>query len=117
MHPAAAFSFARVSQEYARWRAVPQTKRSDAPAWWWAPALAARDDLSPMPPQIAAPFALPPNATYADAAMLMLAMLGKQERQPWPEDFPEKYSAKIEDIAASAEPAAQAASAAVVPIA
>ena len=117
MHPAAAFSFARVSQEYARWRAVPEAKRSDAPAWWWAPALAVRDDRSPMPHEIAVPFALQSGASYADAAALMLAMLGQQARQPWPEDFPQTTSVKSEDAAASAEPAAQAASAAVVPIA
>lgn len=117
MHPSAAFLFARVSQEYALWRAVPETKRSDVPAWWWAPALAVRADETPMPPQIAASFALPGDATYADAARLMLAALGQQTRQPWPEDFPETYSARIEDPAASAEPAAQAASAAVIPIA
>ncbi len=117
MHPATAFTFARVAQEFATWRAVPDKKRSEMPAWWWAPAMALRDEATPMPPAIAASFQLRADATYEEAARLMLADMGAQVHQPWPENFPEKYSAKIEDPAASAEPAAQAASAAVVPIA
>src|SRR6202035_413821 len=38
MHPAANVQFDRVVREFARWRAVPQDQRSQAPAWWWGPA-------------------------------------------------------------------------------
>ena len=117
MHPSAAFSFARVAEQYARWRAVADDKRSEAPAWWWGPALGLRQETAPMPPEVAAAFALGPSASYGQAASLILQAFGDQARQPWPDEFPETYVAKPQDPAASAEPAAQAASAAVIAIA
>jgi len=88
---AAKFQFRRAIEEYARWLAVDQSERSPAPAWWWAPAFAMREELSEIPPQWAEMMGLPPAATFADAAGLFLQAMAGQTFQPWPEEFPRCY--------------------------
>jgi hypothetical protein len=117
MHASSAFRIARVAEEFARWRGVSDKRRSDAPGWWWGPALAIQNDPAPLPHEVAARLGLPPGARYADAAALILGHFEGQDYQPWPSNFPEKHVPRDEDPAASAEPAAQAEAAAVVPIA
>jgi hypothetical protein len=34
--------FERVIDEYAKWRAIAESERPPAPAWWWGPALDVR---------------------------------------------------------------------------
>lgn len=117
MNPSMAFRMARVAEEFALWRDVPEKRRSDAPGWWWGPALAAKDDKSVLPNEVAARLGLPPGADYGAASALILSRFTDQAYQPWPSNFPEKHVARDEDPPASAEPAAQAEAAAIVPIA
>lgn len=88
---AAKFQFRRAIEEYARWLAVGESERSPAPAWWWAPAFAMRQERSEMPPQWAEMTGLLPNATFADAAGLFLQAMAGQTLMPWPEEFPHRY--------------------------
>ena len=115
MHPSLAFRIARLAEEFTAWRAVPEKRRLDAPGWWWGPALAAKDDPTSLPLDVAARLGLPPDARYGDAAAMILARFEGQAYQPWPSNFPQKHVARDEDPPASAEPAAQAEAAAIVP--
>jgi pentapeptide MXKDX repeat protein len=38
VHQADKSQFERASREFTDWRAVPEKKRSPAPAWWWQAA-------------------------------------------------------------------------------
>lgn len=116
MHPSFAFTFARIAREFEQWRAVPEGKRSDAPGWWWGPSLALRHEPATLPDDQAAMLGLAKGAPYGAAAGAILEAISTQKMQPWPDDFPEKYSPKAEDPAAQAESAAQAASAAIEPL-
>jgi hypothetical protein len=101
IHPAAKFQFERTLREYAQWRAVADSERSPAAAWWWAPAFAVAQVQDRLPadwPQIAG---LQPEASYADAAGLLLDALADQTALPWPDDFPRKYRPAHADAAAS----------------
>lgn len=116
MHPSAAFVFARIAREFALWSIVPSDKRSDAPGWWWGPSLALRDESAAMPDDQAIMLGLNHGASYGSAARQLLEAMRTQTTQPWPDDFPEKYSRTVDDPAASAASAAQAASAAIEPL-
>jgi hypothetical protein len=93
VHPAAKFQFERAIHEYAHWLAVAGDDRSAAPAWWWSPALAARESREPMPHDWSHMLGLPNGATYADAAQIFLRALADQTSLPWPEEFPRRYRA------------------------
>ncbi|MEH2529583.1 hypothetical protein V1277_004040 [Bradyrhizobium sp. AZCC 1588] len=92
MHPAARLQFERLIGEYARWRAVPETERSPAPAWWWGPAMELRSAPQSLPAEWCAELGLPNQATYAAAAELLLKAIAGQTTLPWPDDFPRKAS-------------------------
>ena len=90
MHQAANLQFERVVREFARWRAVPEQERSQAPAWWWGPAFAVRGVKQPMPADWCARLELPNGATFADGAEVFLGLLAGQTSLPWSGDFPGK---------------------------
>lgn len=90
MHPAARLQFERMIGEYARWRAVPESERSPAPAWWWGPAMELRATSVPLPPEWCARLGLAGGASYADGAAIFLTAFSGQVSLPWPYDFPRK---------------------------
>jgi hypothetical protein len=90
-HSAAKFQLRRAIEEYACWRAVEEDERSQAPAWWWSPAFAMRDDPDEMPARWAGMMGLPLPARYADAAQLLLRAMAGQTSLPWPTEFPRRY--------------------------
>jgi hypothetical protein len=97
IHLAEKFQFERAIREYARWRAVDESERSPAAAWWWGPALAmslAPDKLPAGWPEL---IGLQPGASYADGARLFLDALAEQTSLPWPDDFPRRYQATPAD--------------------
>lgn len=95
IHPATRFQFERIVQDYSRWQAVDEENRSRAPAWWWGPALALRDERQPMPSDWCKVFGLPPDASFADAAHLMLDGMADETAMPWPEEFPRRYQPPV----------------------
>ena len=90
MHQAANVPFERAVREFARWRAVPEPQRSQAPAWWWGPAFEAREVRRPMPADWCARLELPDGSSFADGAQVFLASLAGQTSLPWASDFPDK---------------------------
>ena len=88
MHQGANLQFERAVREFARWRAVPGTERSPAPAWWWGPAFEIRGVQLPMPPDWCARLELPVGSTFADGAQVLLGSLAGQTSLPWPGGFP-----------------------------
>ena len=84
MHPAAKLQFARIVDEFARWRAIPEAERPPAPAWWWGPAVEVRDVDLPLPAHGCGRLGLPDGASYADAARVLFQSLAGQTIQPWP---------------------------------
>jgi hypothetical protein len=88
MHQAANMQFERIVYEFARWRAVPESTRSPAPAWWWGPAFEVLGVPRSMPPQWCASLELPQGSTFADGAEVFLKSLADQTSLPWPEGFP-----------------------------
>jgi hypothetical protein len=91
MHPAAIFSFERTVREFEQWHAIASEQRSEAPAWWWGPALAALQEPQPMPPEWSRTLGLPPRSSYAAGAQLLMGLLSEQTLLPWPDDFPCKF--------------------------
>jgi hypothetical protein len=88
MHQAANAQFERVAREFAQWRAVPESVRSPAPAWWWGPALDVLGVQQPMPAVWCARLELPEGSTFADGAEVFLKSLADQTSLPWPGEFP-----------------------------
>jgi hypothetical protein len=88
MHQAANLQFERAVDEFARWRAVPEEKRSPAPAWWWGPAFELLDVPLAMPAGWCASLELPDGATFAAGAKIFLNSLAAQKSLPWPGEFP-----------------------------
>jgi hypothetical protein len=88
MHQAAKLQFERIASEYAKWRAVPGQTRSPAPAWWWGPAMDARDDPATMSPELCASLELPPGSSYGDAAEVLMTALATQTSLTQPDEFP-----------------------------
>jgi hypothetical protein len=89
---AARFQFERAVAEYARWHAIDEHDRSQAPAWWWATAFALRSDPEEMPTPWATMMGLAPAASYAEAARVFLQSMEQQIFLPWPDDFPGRHS-------------------------
>ena len=91
MHSAAIFQLERAVHEFAQWRAVPDTQRSPAPAWWWwQPALEAREQTEEMRPIWCHHLELPIGSSYATGAAALLATLADQTSLPWQEEFPRR---------------------------
>jgi hypothetical protein len=90
MHQAANLQFERAVGEFARWRAVPEEKRSPAPAWWWGPAFEVLGMPLPMPAGWCTDLELSDGATYADGAKVFLGCLASQTSLPWPGEFPHR---------------------------
>ncbi len=90
MRQASNVAFERAVREFARWRAVPETRRSQAPGWWWGPAFEIIGVRQPMPTDWCADLELPADSTFADGAMVFLNALAGQTSLPWPQDFPDK---------------------------
>ena len=91
MHSAAIFQLGRAVHEFAQWRAVPDTQRSPAPAWWWwQPALEAREQTEERRPIGCHRLELPIGSSYATGAAALLATLADQTSLPWPEEFPRR---------------------------
>jgi hypothetical protein len=88
MHPAATLQFERAVREFARWRGVPEERRSAAPAWWWGPACEVRGQPQPMPTDWCNHLELPNGSTLADGAEVFLKSLADQASLPSPGDFP-----------------------------
>lgn len=90
MHPAARLRFERLIEEYVGWRAVPETERSPAPAWWWGPAIELRHGRQVLPVEWCVRLGLPDQSTYADGAEIFLRAFAGQTSLPWPHDFPRR---------------------------
>ena len=90
MHPAARQQFERIIEEYVCWRAVPETERSPAPAWWWGPAIELRQATQSLPAEWCARLGLPDQASYAAGAEIFLRAFAGQTSLPWPHDFPRR---------------------------
>jgi hypothetical protein len=90
MHQASALQFARIVDEFVRWREVPEAERSPAPAWWWGPALEVLGVQIRLPAGHCTGLGLSDGATYADGAQVLLKSLAGQTLMPWPSGFPGK---------------------------
>jgi len=98
MHPAAKLQFERVIDEYAKWRAIAEAERPPAPAWWWGPALDVREFAAALTPSSCRRLGLQADATYADAAKMLLGSLAGQTDVPWPYDFSRKVISTDSDV-------------------
>ncbi|HKU08497.1 MAG TPA: hypothetical protein VJR30_20725 [Bradyrhizobium sp.] len=98
MHPAAKLQFERVADEYAKWRAIAEAERPPAPAWWWGPALDVREVAAALTPSSCRRLGLPGDASYADAAEILLGSLAGQATVPWPYDFSRKVISTDSDV-------------------
>ena len=97
MHQAANLQFERVMGEFSRWRAVSEDERSEAPAWWWGPAMSVLDVRESMRAEWCRDLGLREGASFAEGAHIILALFAEQASLPWPYDFPHK--AKAEETA------------------
>ena len=88
MHQAAKFQFERTAREFSDWRAVPESERSPAPAWWWQPAFEVRELQEVMIPLWCYRLELPVGSTYAAGAAALMASLADQTSLPWPDELP-----------------------------
>ena len=93
MHQASDVQFERAVSEFTRWRAVPESARSPAPAWWWGTALELHDVRQSMPQAWCTGLELPDGAGYADGAKVFLECLADQTTLPWPGGFPGRVAA------------------------
>jgi hypothetical protein len=98
MHPAVKLQFERIIIEFARWRTLPKDERPPAPAWWWGPAVEARDVGLKLPADGSLRLGLPDGATYADGARVLFGSLAGQTDQPWPYDFSSKVKSTDSDV-------------------
>jgi len=87
---AANLQFARIVDEFVRWRGVPEDERSAAPGWWWGPAFEVLCLQDPLPDACRTSLGLPAGATYGDGARVFLESLAGQTALPWPDHFPRK---------------------------
>ncbi|WP_454632340.1 hypothetical protein [Bradyrhizobium cenepequi] len=98
MHPAAKLQFKRIVDEYARWRAIPDSERPPAPAWWWGPAFELRESAVELPAEWSIRLRLAKGATYAAGAAVLLKSLAGQTNLPWPYDFSRKVQSTDSDV-------------------
>jgi hypothetical protein len=88
MHQAVKFQFGRAAAEYAEWRAVEPDRRSPAASWWWSSALAALAEQESMPADWCGNLELPPGASFAAGARVLMDVIADQTSLPWPDEFP-----------------------------
>jgi len=98
MHPAAKLQFARIVDEFARWRAIPEAERPPAPAWWWGAAFDMRDAAEALPAGWCRRFRLPDGASFAEAARVLRRTLADQTLVPWPYDFSRMVASTDSDV-------------------
>lgn len=98
MHPAAQLQFERIVDEYGRWRAIPESERPPAPAWWWGPAFELRESAVELPPQWSARLRLATGASYAAGAAVLRNALAGQTYLPWPYDFSRMVESADSDV-------------------
>lgn len=98
MHPAAKLQFERVVDEYGKWRAIAESERPPAPAWWWGPALELREFAVALAPSACRRLGLPPGASYADVAAILLGSLAGQTTVSWPYEFSRKVMSTDSDV-------------------
>ena len=98
MHPAAKLQFARIVDEFARWRAVAEAERPPAPAWWWGPAFDLRDAADAMPAGWCRQLRLAAGASFADGSAALRRTLADQTMLPWPYDFSRKIASTDSDV-------------------
>jgi len=98
MHPAAQLQFARIVDEFVRWRAISDTERPPAPAWWWGPAFEVRGIDVKLPWHWCRQLRLSEDATYADGAEGLRRALAGQTVQPWPYDFSRMIDSADSDV-------------------
>ncbi|KIU49262.1 MULTISPECIES: hypothetical protein [Bradyrhizobium] len=98
MHPAAKPQFARIVDEFARWRSIAEPERPPAPAWWWGPAFEMRDAAEPLPATWCHKLRLPDGARFADGALVLRQTLAGQTTLPWPYDFSRKVASADSDV-------------------
>jgi hypothetical protein len=91
VHQAVKLQFERIANEFGLWRAVPDEKRSPAPAWWWGPAMDALDEGEAMSPELCVSLELPPGSPYGSGAEVLMKALAEQTSLAWPDEFPEKF--------------------------
>ncbi|MBR0969414.1 MULTISPECIES: hypothetical protein [Bradyrhizobium] len=98
MHQAASLQFERVMGELVLWHAVPEDKRSPAPAWWWGPAMAVFDAREPMRQAWCRELGLGDGSSFAEGAHTLLTLFAEQTSLAWPDDFPCKAAIREEDL-------------------
>jgi hypothetical protein len=98
MHPARKLQFERIVVEFARWRALPESKRPAAPAWWWGPALELRDVDTKLPRSWSIQLGLGDDASYAAGAHVLMRSLAGQTHLPWPYDFSRMIPSTDSDV-------------------
>jgi hypothetical protein len=98
MHPAAKLQFARIVDEFVRWRAVAEAERPPAPAWWWGPAFELRDAAETLPAAWCRQLRLRDGASFADGARALRRTLADQTTLPWPYDFSRKIASTDSDV-------------------
>lgn len=98
MHQAASLQFERVMGELILWHAVPEDKRSPAPAWWWGPAMAVFDVHEPMRHAWCCELGLGDGSSFAEGAHVLFELFAEQTSPPWPDHFPRKAEAKDHEV-------------------
>ncbi|MBR0696897.1 hypothetical protein [Bradyrhizobium lablabi] len=98
MHPAAKLQFARIVDEFVRWRTIPEPERPPAPAWWWGPALGMHEITEALPAAWCRQLGLADGATCNDGAELLCRTLSGQTVLPWPYDFSRKVASADSDV-------------------
>jgi len=90
VHPAAKLQFERAVREFFRWRPVPESERSPAPAWWWHPAFQVLNTQEEMDPQWCYRLELPFSSTHAAGAAVLMAQLAGQTSMLQADELPKK---------------------------
>ncbi|KJC44828.1 hypothetical protein UP09_14365 [Bradyrhizobium sp. LTSP885] len=98
MHPAAKLQFARIVDEFVRWRAIAEPERPPAPAWWWGAAFEMRDVADALPSRWCRQLRLNDGATYADGAAALRRTMADQTLVPWPYDFSRMVASTDSDV-------------------
>jgi hypothetical protein len=98
MHRAAKLQFARIVDEFARWRAIPEKERPPAPAWWWGPAFDLRDIAEALPPNWCRQLRMHDGASFAEGARMLRRTMNDQTVVPWPYDFSRMVASTDSDV-------------------
>ncbi|MFC0239570.1 hypothetical protein [Rhodopseudomonas telluris] len=77
-------------QEFRAWRAVPESDRAPAAAWWWGTAVELLDESDRMSPEHCDAFGLPKGCSYAHAAGRLMDLIAGQKSLASAAGFPRK---------------------------